>query len=195
MRYREPKYVISPVERPVAGAAYGFVRFIGGGLAPFAAGKLVEHFNLHVPFAIAAVAAVFAAVVLSAAHNTLADADRGLDEDGHQVVENDETISSEIGDEFGGAPARSTRRSRSARGADALRPTIHNAAAPRKRGAAAFCVVDQWAANSSRRRSSQRTMGVATTPCTSTDNATVNPPIDQSSASCGRLLCDDAYAR
>ena len=48
--------LVSPVERPVASAAYGFVRFIGGGLAPFAAGKLAEHFNLHVPFVVGAVA-------------------------------------------------------------------------------------------------------------------------------------------
>ncbi len=26
---------VSPVERPVASSAYGFVRFIGGGLAPY----------------------------------------------------------------------------------------------------------------------------------------------------------------
>src|SRR4029079_18693065 len=32
---------IAPVQRPVASATYGVVRFIGGGLAPFAAGKLV----------------------------------------------------------------------------------------------------------------------------------------------------------
>jgi MFS transporter, ACDE family, multidrug resistance protein len=41
---------IAPVERPVASATYGFVRFIGGGLAPLVAGKLVEHYNAHVPF-------------------------------------------------------------------------------------------------------------------------------------------------
>ena len=34
--------LVSPVERPVASAAYGFIRFIGGGLAPFAAGMLAE---------------------------------------------------------------------------------------------------------------------------------------------------------
>ena len=34
--------IVAPVERPVASAAYGFVRFIGGGLAPYAAGKLAE---------------------------------------------------------------------------------------------------------------------------------------------------------
>ena len=32
---------IAPVERPVASATYGFVRFIGGGLAPYVASKLV----------------------------------------------------------------------------------------------------------------------------------------------------------
>ncbi|NNG40924.1 MFS transporter [Flexivirga sp. ID2601S] len=97
--------VISPVERPVASAAYGFVRFIGGGLAPFAAGKLVEHFNLHVPFAIAAGSAVLAALLLSTAHRTLADADRGLDEDGEKVAGADAPaqIAGEVADEFGGA--------------------------------------------------------------------------------------------
>ncbi len=34
--------LVSPVERPVASSAYGFVRFIGGGLAPFVAGKLAD---------------------------------------------------------------------------------------------------------------------------------------------------------
>jgi hypothetical protein len=29
--------VVSPVERPVASSAYGFLRFIGGGLAPYVA--------------------------------------------------------------------------------------------------------------------------------------------------------------
>ena len=36
---------MSEVERPVASATYGFVRFLGGGLAPFAAGKLAERFT------------------------------------------------------------------------------------------------------------------------------------------------------
>jgi hypothetical protein len=40
----------APVERPVASAAYGFVRFIGGGLAPFVAEKPAEHLSVHVPF-------------------------------------------------------------------------------------------------------------------------------------------------
>jgi MFS transporter, ACDE family, multidrug resistance protein len=66
---------IAPVPRPVASATYGFVRFIGGGLAPYAAGKLVEHYNVHVPFVLGAVAVALAAVVLSTVHQALADAD------------------------------------------------------------------------------------------------------------------------
>jgi hypothetical protein len=43
---------IAPVERPVASATCGFVRFIGGGPVPYAAARLVEHTNVHVPFLI-----------------------------------------------------------------------------------------------------------------------------------------------
>jgi len=68
---------VAPVERPVASATYGFVRFIGGGLAPFAAGKLVEHYNAHVPFILAAVVLVVAAAVLTTVHRALEAADRG----------------------------------------------------------------------------------------------------------------------
>ena len=40
----------SPVERSTASAAYSFLRFLGGALAPFLAGQLAEHFNSSVPF-------------------------------------------------------------------------------------------------------------------------------------------------
>jgi len=40
----------APVERPVASAAYSFVRFSGGAVAPYAAGKLGEHVSIHAPF-------------------------------------------------------------------------------------------------------------------------------------------------
>jgi predicted MFS family arabinose efflux permease len=66
---------IAPVPRPVASATYGFVRFIGGGLAPYVAGKLVEHYNTHVPFILGAVTVVAAALVLSTVHKALTDAD------------------------------------------------------------------------------------------------------------------------
>jgi MFS transporter, ACDE family, multidrug resistance protein len=68
---------IAPVERPVASATYGFVRFIGGGLAPFVAAKLVEHFNVHVPFRIGTATLLAAAVTLSTVHTALEAADRG----------------------------------------------------------------------------------------------------------------------
>jgi ACDE family multidrug resistance protein len=68
---------IAPVERPVASATYGFVRFIGGGLAPFVASKLVEHFNAHVPFLIGTGTLLMAAGVLSTVHGALDAADRG----------------------------------------------------------------------------------------------------------------------
>ncbi len=67
---------IAPVPRPVASATYGFVRFIGGGLAPFVAGKLVEHFNVHVPFYIGAIAVAAAAGLLATVHSALTNADR-----------------------------------------------------------------------------------------------------------------------
>jgi len=40
----------APVERPVASAAYSFVRFSGGAVAPWAASRLGEQYNAHVPF-------------------------------------------------------------------------------------------------------------------------------------------------
>ena len=66
---------IAPVPRSVASATYGFVRFIGGGLAPFAAGQLVDHTDVHVPFLIATVVVLAGAVVLSTVHGALAAAD------------------------------------------------------------------------------------------------------------------------
>ena len=67
---------ISPVERPVASAAYSFVRFIGGGLAPYVAGRLVVELNIHVPFFIAAGAVVAGIIILTTVHGMLADAER-----------------------------------------------------------------------------------------------------------------------
>jgi ACDE family multidrug resistance protein len=68
---------IAPVERPVASATYGFVRFIGGGLAPYAAAKLVEHYNVHVPFLVGTGTVLLAALMLSTVHRALDAADRG----------------------------------------------------------------------------------------------------------------------
>jgi len=67
--------LVAPVERPVASAAYGFIRFIGGGLAPFAAGLMAERFDVHVPFWVGAGAVVAAIAVLATGHRLLAAAD------------------------------------------------------------------------------------------------------------------------
>jgi MFS family permease len=40
----------SPVARPVASSAYSFVRFCGGAVAPYVAGKLAEHVSPQSPF-------------------------------------------------------------------------------------------------------------------------------------------------
>jgi ACDE family multidrug resistance protein len=45
----------APVERSTASAAYSFLRFIGGAVAPYLAGKLAESYNPHVPFLVGAV--------------------------------------------------------------------------------------------------------------------------------------------
>jgi nucleotide-binding universal stress UspA family protein len=67
---------VSPVEKPVASAAYSFVRFIGGGLAPYAAGRLVLAAGIHFPFFIAVGAIVVGIVILTTAHGLLAEAER-----------------------------------------------------------------------------------------------------------------------
>ncbi|HEX5404273.1 MAG TPA: MFS transporter [Pseudonocardiaceae bacterium] len=67
--------LVAPVERPIASAAYGFVRFIGGGLAPYVASRLVVEFNVHVPFYVGAGAVALAIVVLSTGHKLLTAAE------------------------------------------------------------------------------------------------------------------------
>ncbi len=67
---------VSPVERPVASAAYSFVRFIGGGLAPYVAGRLVVDVNIHFPFYLGAGVIVLGIVILSTGHKLLDRAER-----------------------------------------------------------------------------------------------------------------------
>jgi nucleotide-binding universal stress UspA family protein len=69
--------LVAPVEKPVASAAYGFVRFIGGGLAPFVASKLAADFNVHVPFYLGAVTVVAAIGVLATGRSLLDRAEHG----------------------------------------------------------------------------------------------------------------------
>lgn len=70
----------APVERPVASAAYSFVRFSGGAVAPYAAGKLGENVSIHAPFWMGAAAVLVGMAVLVLGRGTLP---------GHQVATTD----------------------------------------------------------------------------------------------------------
>lgn len=59
----------APVERSTASAAYNFLRFLGAAVAPYLAGKLAEWFNPHIPFLIAAVFVILAAVNIGLNHH------------------------------------------------------------------------------------------------------------------------------
>jgi ACDE family multidrug resistance protein len=61
----------APVERPVAPSAYSFVRFSGGAVAPYVAGKLGENVSIHAPFWMASGAVLMGVVVLFVGRNTL----------------------------------------------------------------------------------------------------------------------------
>jgi predicted MFS family arabinose efflux permease len=56
----------APVERPVASSAYSFVRFSGGAVAPWLAGKLGENVSVHAPFWMGAGVVLVAVAVLLA---------------------------------------------------------------------------------------------------------------------------------
>jgi MFS transporter, ACDE family, multidrug resistance protein len=68
---------VAPVERPVASAAYGFIRFIGAGLAPYVAGRLAAAYNVHLPFYIGAGVVVVGIIILSTGHRLLNTAASG----------------------------------------------------------------------------------------------------------------------
>jgi ACDE family multidrug resistance protein len=69
----------APVERGVASAAYSFVRFSGGAVAPWLAGTLGEQVNVHLPFWVGAAAVLLGVGVLAAARPYLVGID--VDED------------------------------------------------------------------------------------------------------------------
>lgn len=55
----------APVERPVASSAYSFVRFSGGAVAPWAAGRLGEEISMSAPFWMAAAAVLLGVAVFT----------------------------------------------------------------------------------------------------------------------------------
>lgn len=70
----ETVMTVAPVPRPIASASYSFVRFFGGGVAPYVAGKLAASYNDHVPFAEGAFAVLLGVFVLATAHRLIAQA-------------------------------------------------------------------------------------------------------------------------
>jgi ACDE family multidrug resistance protein len=64
---------VAPVERPIASSAYSFVRFAGGAIAPFLAGKLAEWVSPQTPFFVGAGAVAMALVILVAGRRYLSD--------------------------------------------------------------------------------------------------------------------------
>lgn len=74
----------APVERGVASAAYSFVRFSGGAVAPWLAGYLGETVNDHVPYWVGAAAVLLGVAVLVASRRHLAHIDRPVSYDVRQ---------------------------------------------------------------------------------------------------------------
>ncbi len=61
----------APVERPVASAAYSFVRFTGGAVGPYVALKLAEHQGSAAPFWFGGIAVAVGVVVMLAGSRTV----------------------------------------------------------------------------------------------------------------------------
>ena len=77
---------VAPVERPVASAAYSFVRFFGGGLAPFVAGLVGAAVSIHLPFWLATVALLAAIVLLMVSGKRISEAVTAAAEAHEQVL-------------------------------------------------------------------------------------------------------------
>jgi MFS family permease len=93
---------VAPVERSIAASSYGFIRFIGGGLAPYFAGRMAAQWNVHIPFYVGAAFALLAVVVLSTGHRLLRGAERAqaaeLAGPEHELeVAEDEAFAEELG--------------------------------------------------------------------------------------------------
>ncbi len=70
---------VAPVERPIASSAYSFVRFAGGAVAPWLAGKLAEWVSPSTPFYVGAGAVAIALAVCIAGR-------RHLGEEAHERI-------------------------------------------------------------------------------------------------------------
>jgi MFS family permease len=71
------------VERPIASSAYSFIRFTGGAVAPFVAGKLGEHVSDTAPFLLGAALVALSVVALVLARGVI----------GHRAPEAESAVS------------------------------------------------------------------------------------------------------
>ena len=83
----------TPVERGVASAAYGFVRFSGAALAPWLAGVLGEQVSVHMPYWVGAGAVLLGAGVLALTRSHL----EGIDADEAELDEVSEATAITVG--------------------------------------------------------------------------------------------------
>ena len=86
----------APVERGVASAAYSFLRFGGGAVAPWLAGLLGETFNAHLPFWVGAAAVLLGAGVMVATRPYLRHID---DPESPEQEARDEAVALTVGSE------------------------------------------------------------------------------------------------
>lgn len=88
---------VSPVERGVASAAYSFVRFSGGAVAPWLAGTLGER-SIHLPFWVGAGAVVLGILVLLTARSLISALDEAPDHGAEAVNSRIEAEALTVGD-------------------------------------------------------------------------------------------------
>jgi MFS family permease len=86
----------APVERPVASAAYSFVRFTGGALGPYVALKLAEHVDVHAPFWFGAAAVAVGVVIVACGRRTIDHALHGAPA-GHTPAEAEAELVGDLG--------------------------------------------------------------------------------------------------
>jgi predicted MFS family arabinose efflux permease len=87
----------APVERPVASAAYSFVRFTGGAIGPYVAMKLFEHQGVHAPFWFGAAAIAVGVVIIAAGSPVIRKALHGELAGGHSVEEAEAELIGDLG--------------------------------------------------------------------------------------------------
>jgi len=86
----------APVERPVASAAYSFVRFTGGAVGPYVALKLSERVNVHAPFWFGAAFVALGVVLLAAGYGVVDHALHGEVPPSHSAEEAADVLTGDL---------------------------------------------------------------------------------------------------